>query len=115
MLSETIKKIESFLTQYEKVILLIEPYFSWDIGTDFCTEKSVLILSEKPLRQNVGNVSFLQVSKDELEEMINLYHTYEFSDCFKVIFDSHESFGGVLNLRRTGILKDEEVFNIMVS
>lgn len=115
LLSETIKRLNVFLKQYDKVILLTEPYFSLNIETDFIMPKSVLILSEKPLVQNVKNVSFLSLPQEKLDKIAGLYHTYEFSDCFKVISASPNSLGGILNLRSLGILNDKDVFNIIMS
>lgn len=110
---ELISKLENFLEQYDKVILLTEPYFPINIGSAFVVSKKILIIAEKNMYWDENNIDFIKVSKEEAKEMIDLYHTYEFSDCFKVLSDSPHSFGGVLNLYRQGMLTDEEVLKII--
>lgn len=111
--TQCISKLKIFLEQYDKVILLTGPYFLTDIGSVFEVPKKTLIISEKEMHWDVNNVEFVQLSHSEIKEIISLYHTYEFSDSFKVLSDSPHSFGAVLNLYRQGLLIEEDVLKII--
>ena len=111
---KTIRRLEGYIRQYDMVILWKLPLTSLDVGEKFVVEKKVLFLSEETRKFDIPNVTFLELSKEEALEMINLYHTYEFSNRFKVISDSNNSFGGVFNLRHAGFLNDEEVMSIII-
>ena len=111
--TKLISMIESFLDQYDKVILLTEPYFTINRSAAFKVDKKMLIISEKDMDWDLKNVDFIQLPHNEVKDMIDLYHTYEFSDCFKVLSGSPHSFGGVLNMHRQGFLTEEDVLRII--
>ena len=110
---QLVSKLEGFLEQYDKVILLTEPYFTINIGSAFKVDKKTLIISEKDIDWDLNNVDFIQHTHEDVKRMIDLYHTYEFSDCFKVLSDSPHSFSGVLNMYRQGLLTEEDVLKII--
>ena len=111
--THVVNKLEEIIQEYDKVILLSEPYFLLDMFNGFNVGKKILLMSKENIGVDIKGVDYIKVSCEEEKEIVNLYHTYEFSDSFKVISDSPHSFGGVLNLYRNGILTDEDVAKIL--
>lgn len=54
------------------------------------------------------------ISEQELEEILNLFRLYEFTDNLQVIGES-QNFGGLLNYVKTGVLTEMEFFEAFFS
>lgn len=52
------------------------------------------------------------LKKTESEELIKLYHLYEFSDKFRLL-SNNENYGGIINLLNTGVLTEDEMYEAL--
>lgn len=86
---------------------------------DSMDEKALQFLSNQishrtTLVEILGNVkndtfsNYTYISKEELQQIFDLYRTYEFTDKITVISDTNQ-YGSIFDFYKNGILTEEEV------
>lgn len=111
---ELLSKLEAWLASYDHVFLI--PSKNGTVGTairdllragaDKTKGRSLLLLSAAPVTAS-ADFTYRQLGRQEEEQLLQLYHMYEFSDHFSVIGET-EAYGGLFHLVETGVLSMEE-------
>ena len=73
----------------------------------------VCVFSTENVKNDNGDVSVTVLEEDDFLSLEKLYHTYEFSDRFRVLSEE-TSFGTILNFIRSGDLTKEEAFEAIL-
>lgn len=111
---ELLSKLEAWLASYDHVFLI--PSKNGTVGTavrdllragaDKAKGRRLLVLSAVMLDVG-GGFNVIRIDRKEEEQLLQLYHMYEFSDHFSVIAET-ETYGGLFHLVETGALSMEE-------
>ena len=110
-----IKQLERDLKEYEKIFLAtgLMAHVAREHGISLETEDRILILSsDETGGASSPTVSFRKITAEEEKDLIRLYHTYEFSDRFRLITDT-DVCGNLWNYVRTGVLARDEALRAM--
>ncbi len=112
-----IRLLEEAIKQYDRIFLFdkeeyIYTLFNTKIGTSI--HRKILILSSGQRELSVDSITFWDITKEEKEQIINLYFTYEFSDKFLFISRRNINYGGIFHFVDTGIIKMEEVIEALI-
>lgn len=121
-----IKQLKRDLKEYEKVYLVTGVFpgggdlvgavlrFAEEGVTASETGDRILVLSSVGTGEaSLPTVSFRKITAEEEKDLILLYHTYEFSDRFRLITDT-DAYGSLWNYVRTGVLTQEEAFRALL-
>lgn len=111
---ELLLQLETWLDVYDRVFLISEEIKTagnltsgiLQAGAGMTEGRSVLILSTAPL-EIVTGFTYKQITMEEQEQLLQLYHMYEFSDRFSVIL-TESTYGSLFNLVEAGLLDMEE-------
>ena len=112
--------IEKDLNEYKKVILVIDGILKDENYTEkICSflnmnnlSGDVKVYSKEKIK--ILYPSFTGVSENEQKEILDLYHTYQFSDRFEV-FGKSENFGNILNYLEADIMNIREIMEAYFS
>jgi len=117
MKANIIFKLEQDLKKFHKVLLFL-PDCDASFVRNFCIADSFMkaeniriYMPEAFYDSEKENVRL--ISRLEIEEILNMYHMYEFSNRLQIIGKS-EQYGGLLNYFKTGILTEDEVFKAIL-
>lgn len=99
------KKIENDLNTYD-LILLIDSEDSSSVGGLMGR-----LLNSPVFRRSEKKILVLPAEK--YQDLVSLYHTYEFSDRFRVVGRSRQH-GGLFHYVDSGLLTEEEVFELIL-
>lgn len=107
-------QLENWLDAYDRIFLIpgedgkIEAFASGLLhaGAGKAGEHKVLVLSAAPIEACAG-FTYKQIAGKEQEQLLQLYHMYEFSDRFSVI-SAESTYGSLFNLVEAGLLAMEE-------
>lgn len=105
MIHEVRAKIENDLDTYD-LILLVENDDRLSFGGLMGK-----LLNSQAFRKSEKKILVLPAEK--YQELVLLYHTYEFSDRFKLIGRSNQH-GGLFNYVDNGLLTEQEVFELIL-
>lgn len=105
MIHEIREKMENDLDTYD-LILLVDN----DEQSSFGGLMGKL-LNSQAFRKSEKKILVLPAEK--YQELVLLYHTYEFSDRFKLIRRSNQH-GGLFNYVDNGLLTEQEVFELIL-
>ncbi len=100
-----IEKLQKDLHTYDLILLV-----SGD-GTDSACGMPGRLLKSRAFRSSPKKLLILPAEK--YGELVSLYHTYEFSDRFRVIGRTHQ-FGGLFNYVDNGLLTEDEAFELIL-
>ena len=108
--AEALCRIKSILDDRDKVILFN------------CMDKELLRLIRNELKkrnsintniwQSIENTSDY-ISQSKMDEVIEMYQTYDFSNKVSVISESNQC-GSILNYVKNGILTEEEMIEVIL-
>ena len=110
--------LEPYLDRYDKVVLLeVAEIFSLisQIKLLDMIDQKIMILSSDFFQSQFQNISFIQVSEGEFQELLELYFTYEFSDKFFFISENNINYANLHHMVDMGILSPEEFFAALLS
>ncbi len=105
MAKDLIEKLDSDLHDYDLILLVS--------GADDHSAGGMMgrLINSRAFRTSTKKILVLPV--DKYKELVSLYHTYEFSDRFKVIGRDHQ-FGGLFNYVDNGLLTEDEAFELIL-
>ena len=98
--------IEDLLRDYDKVFLMTESRYIKMLEEDAGDAGKVIVLLPISPTKDMP-FDFITIDEIQCEELLKLYHTYEFSDRFQVIMEN-SCYGGLYNYVKTGILTPKE-------
>ena len=105
-------EIEKDLEQFDRILLITDMcVISFPAITD---AKNILVLSINPVPlESNSQITYRQITAEQQTELLKTYHTYEFSDRFRVVsWDSQ--FGSIWNYVDVGILTEQEALEALV-
>lgn len=112
------------LRHYDRIFLFqtaewLEEFL--EAGRKYGNGRKILVLSleaKEPGSMGMfrtGNITFRTVSQETLQQLLDLYYTYEFSDRFMVISPQNAPYASPENYIVTGLLSREEVLKAALS
>ncbi len=112
--SELLQHLEEWLASYDHIFLVPDKALEEDAcvsgvlhaGVGRTGERKILLLSTAPITVSDG-FTYRQITEKNQEKLLRLYHMYEFSDRFSVIY-RESTYGGLFHLVKTGLLSIEE-------
>lgn len=116
-----IRKLEKWLSEYDKVILVVDGSgparnLTKEITSYICSckhLKNILILSGNAETPTEESNNIRKISKEEEECFVGLYRLYDFSDRFLVLMDT-EQYGTILNYVKSDLLTLNDVFGVLI-
>lgn len=105
MIPDQWKKIENDLNTYD-LILLVDSDAPSSVGGLLGR-----LLNSQAFRKSQKKI--LVLPSEKYQDLSLLYHTYEFSDRFKVI-GRNRQYGGLFNYVDNGLLTEQEVFELIL-
>lgn len=108
---ELIQNLQNVVTAYDRILFL--PNDTQEVVTllDACPkeqlQKKVLILLGSMVRKPLADTDWMKLDEEDCTALKQLYHTYEFSDKFRIL-SVDGNFGTIVNYARTGLLSAEE-------
>lgn len=117
---EQLEKLEQLTLQFDKIFffpyILDDRFLKWMLNSGNMNHKKYfMILGEDYTLED--DLPFVKrISRTDAEELIRLYHTYEFADNFFMIAaDEDSSAANIFNFVRTGMLTYEEAWQALLS
>lgn len=120
---EILEELISDITTYNKIFLILnhnqlkDEWLMIDSFLERIKDKNqtILILSVFKIPICIAScITYRQITKEEENYLKHLYYMYEFSDRFFVLSKEHQ-YGQLFNFVDTGLLKPEEVWEVLVS
>lgn len=120
---EILEKLVSDIATYNKIFLILnhnQLKNEWLIIDSFLERirnknQTILILSGFKIPICITPfITCRQITKEEEDYLKHLYYMYEFSDRFFILSKEHQ-YGQLFNFVDTGLLKPEEVWEVLVS
>ena len=106
-------RLEKDLEEFDRIILVDEQRVKQEFLDAFYESedlaaacRKILILSGAEDKRK-GNIVWRHITESEMQDMIKLYHMYEFSNRISLL-SWENAFGGLDNLVNTGVLTKEE-------
>lgn len=113
-----VRLLENAVERYDRIVLFdrnefIFKLFNMKVIT--ASNKKILILSSKYMVSDIENITFQQITEEQIGNLIDFYFTYEFSDKFIFVSRDNTNYGGLLQFVDTGILSVKELFEALIS
>lgn len=109
---ELIQKLQNMIAVYDKVFFLPDGAPEIVDLLNSCPkeqyQKKMLLLSGNMLCRFPEGMDLMQVDEEACIALKRLYHTYEFSDRFRML-SMDGNFGSIINYVRTGVLSAREI------
>ena len=117
---ELLEILENSLGEYDRIILVINDRASGNdllsrlLGSEAIKKsvKKIMIMSCEN-REEEGNYTYFQISRQEEKWLNELYRMYEFSDRFQIL-SYGGNYGNIFNYVETGLMTMEEVFEAVL-
>lgn len=116
-MAEIISILKNDLDYYDKILF----FKTRELFFEFCQSKvvsttnlKVLVLSLEQTLPRVGNITFRQISEEEVRQLKELYYMYQFSDKFLFISNESTNYASLFHFVNTGVLSKEEVFEALL-
>lgn len=112
-----IQNLQNLVRTYDRILFL--PYKIQGIVSLFSNypkeglKKKILLLSKDTLYSRLDGIDWIQLDEESSTMLRHLYHTYEFSDKFRIL-STDENFGTIWNYTKTGILSPEEAVSALL-
>lgn len=120
MIDNTIPKLEQLLKENSKVLLLPSEDSNSETlmkflnkYVDFMKERKVLLLTDMQAG-GWDSDRICHISTDEVESIVTLYDTYEFSDRFLIWRPENMHYGNLMHYVKNGLLTEEECFRALL-
>ena len=117
---DVINTVEKDLNLYDKIFLFdTADRKIFACLSDFCNSGQMRETPKKVLVMGVGEISqtakdcYRSVTKQQFEDLLNIYDTYEFSNKFQYI-GGQVQYGSMFNYVETGLLTVGEMFEAML-
>ncbi len=109
---ELIQSLQDMLSSYDKILFLPrgETKMAEILGgcpQERLQDKKLLLLSQEDVPDLPDGIERHQVDEESAASLKRLYHTYEFSNKFRMLSAS-DNFGTIWNYVETGVLTAEE-------